>query len=215
MIFWWYQAMTIGPGCKWFRHAGHRHDGPTEESQTFKGSAVSSCVAFTQGVYKTMGRSEDAEGQGQRMWQNTWRWVWEWNINSPNPSHFELVSMGLCSTTLEDLIISDLSHCPNLQHWISCAGSCGTSLMFNAAWWYFVVPFNLSSLGYLGSTLRLQVPGSLKISEAKEEVGIWRAMRTLSSRFKFFKLRHEDSKICCSIQKRCQRFSALSQSGLL
>ena len=65
--------MTTGPGCKWFRHAGHRQDGPTEESQTFKGSAVSSCVAFTEGVYKTMGRSEDAEGQGQRMWQNTWR----------------------------------------------------------------------------------------------------------------------------------------------
>ena len=65
------------------------------------------------------------------------------------------------NTRRSNLIISDLSHCPNLQHWISCAGSCGTSLMFNAAWWYFVVPFNLSNLGYLGSTLRLQVPGSL------------------------------------------------------
>ena len=33
--------------------------------------------------------------------------------------------------------------------------------------------------------------------------------------FKFFKPRHEDSKTCCSIQKRCQRFLALSHCRLL
>ncbi len=35
---------------------------------------------------------------------------------TPKPLKVELVSIGLYSTTLEDLIISDLSHCSSLQH---------------------------------------------------------------------------------------------------